>query len=268
MSDQASGLRMAEAARRLAQQYHWHLLAETTWVNVALTINGDPGDALSARRACLTVYSQVLFQACQDPMRHEQAYRELYDYLWPQANYKTPELANEVAQMAIELVYLSFRGPTLTKCKEPKAFLYFAQSKLRDALGRLKHKHDQEATLLHSSEGQTDDPYDRIIQLPDLAPTPEEQVINYETSEERARWLATAVQRVALLVLNCLRQLWQHRRLHRQLKALMITFMDRATDEEIATCLQTTRENVQVLRTRLDKLRGCLSQQILADERN
>jgi DNA-directed RNA polymerase specialized sigma24 family protein len=258
MADQMSVPPLVGAVRRLAQQYQWHLLTETDWVNAASAIVHEPVDAQAARRAGLTVYSQVLYQACQDPARCEQAYRELYDYLWPQAHHKALELANDAAQVAIELVFRSFQDPTLTKCKEPKAFLHFAQSKLRDALDRV-----------NKQQGRLHEPLDFSPYQSDPAPTPEEQVLKDETDAERAQWRSAAIQRVALQVLTCLRQLWQDKRLHQQLKTLILTFMDRINDEEIASRLQTARNNVQVLRSRgLDKLRVCLSQRLIADERS
>jgi len=269
MVEQALHPILGEAVRRLAQQYQWQFLTESAWVQAALAIDPAPVDAKMARRACLTVYSQVLYQACQDPACWEQAYRELYDYLWPQAQYKAPHLANDAAQIAIELIFRSFRDPNLAKCNNPKTFLYFAQFKLRDAFSRLRKQPDQRHDVVDFSLDWSGNPDDPLGQLPDPALTPEEQVVEEETNQARAQWRASAIQRIACQVLRCLSQLWLKKRLQKQLKALIITFLDGLDDLAIAARLETTHTNVQVLRSRgLDKLRGCLSQHLIAQERS
>ena len=248
-------------ARRLIAQFNWHLLAEREWAEAARQVNPTPADERVTRRACLTVYSQCLYEACQDRARQDQAYGELYDYLWPQACAGDPELANEAAQGAIVLVFEAFCSND--PAKQPRAaatFLRFAQLKLRDALKqeRRSRRKAQREVLPDYGEDR-DGPEDWLVQIPDTELPPHEQVLREETEAERAQWISTTVQHVARQVLACLEELWKRSRLHHQLSTVIITFMDRVHDAEIATRLEKTPTNVQVLRSRgLDKLRQCL----------
>ena len=125
------------AVRGLVARFRWGLLTESAWIAAARQINPEPEDDKAARRVCLTVYSRNLHEACQDRRRQDQAYRELFDYLYPQAYARDAGLAFEAAQEAIVLVYRSFTEPKLAKCQQPETFLCFAQGKLRDAFKRL-----------------------------------------------------------------------------------------------------------------------------------
>jgi len=245
-----------QQTRRLAAQYHWGLLTESAWIAAARQINPEPEDERAARRACLTVYSRVLYDACQDRRRQDQAYRELYDYLYPQALARDAGLAYEATQDAIVLVFRSFAEPKLKKCRIPEAFLFFAQGKLRDAFTRLIQKHggkDDTVSIEEPGDGDQEDGRYRY----DLCDphTPGSEIEN----DEREAWIKAMILVVAEAVLHCLQTLWREYRLRRQVETLALTFMDRMADERIAARLRKTKGAVQLLRTHaLDNLRTCL----------
>lgn len=252
-------------ARRLAAQYRWRLLSVDAWVAAARQIDPAPADAKASRRALLDAYAAVLFSACGEPVdsgRREQAYRELYDYLWQQAYYWHPELACDIAQEAVVLVFRSFVEPQLARCAVPAAFLDFAHGKLRDARKRVFRERavpPNWAPLPEECSPDADAGRSAGRALPDNRPGPEELLIDAETAAEtqaeRQRWLATAQPRVISAILTSLLELWRKSRLRRQVAAVIHTYIDRASDTEIASCLGTTAVNVQPLRSRgLDKL--------------
>lgn len=243
------------ALRSLVARFRWGLLTESAWIAAARQINPEPEDVKAARRACLTVYSRTLHEACQDRKRHNQAYGELFDYLYPQAYARDANLAFEAAQDAIVLVYRSFAEPKLKKCQQPDAFLFFAQGKLRDAFSRIwRGPHGRTREPWPDSTGDDDDgaPYPKLRAG---ERTPLDDVLQGES----ARWLAVAMMRVASIILECLVLLWETVGWRRQLAAVIITFMDRLDDATIAQALKVDRSNVQTLRLRgLACLRTCL----------
>jgi len=245
------------AVRGLVARFRWGLLTESAWIAAARQINPEPEDDKAARRVCLTVYSRNLHEACQDRRRQDQAYRELFDYLYPQAYARDAGLAFEAAQEAIVLVYRSFTEPKLAKCQQPETFLCFAQGKLRDAFKRLysaRKREKQNASI--DSPPDEDDQGDGNV-FPGLA----YQISGSEqTDDEREQWLAAMVYRVAERVLHCLRTLWQQRPLRTRVQILVLTFMDRAADAQIAAQLHKTTPAIQSLRTHaLDRLCACLN---------
>jgi hypothetical protein len=177
-------------ARRLAAQYGWRLLTVNDWVSAAREIDPTPEDPKAARYALLRAYAAVLFAACgetRDAGRREQAYRELYDYLWQQAYYWHQELACRIAQEAMVLVFRSFVEPGLKRCADPPAFLSFAHSKLNDARKRV-YKEARvppnwaplpEASIQTQDGSQADG-----RELPDCRPGPEESVFQTEAQRE------------------------------------------------------------------------------------
>lgn len=237
-------------AERLARQFNWRLLTPAEWAEAANALDPAPTDHQAARRACLSVYSRVLFEACQDPTRWNQAYRELYDYLWPQAAARSPAHANELAQGAIVRVFEAFQASQPSQRPLSGAtFLRFAQLKLREAVRECCKEPEEDH---------------RLQRLADPSPPPDDQIIAREDHARRASWIAQAQPYAAGQVLACLRDLWRRsRRLHRQLTTVILTYMDCCTDSEIARLLGTSPVNVQPLRSRgLDHLGECLRTQL------
>lgn len=99
-----------------------------------LRVEGSVGNAAPAgelRRAALYHYTLVLYKACrqtEDRELREQAYGELFRYLYRAAHNRWPDLAEDVTQRALVLVY-----EQIERCRQPGAFLAFALYKLRHA---------------------------------------------------------------------------------------------------------------------------------------
>lgn len=249
------------AVRNLAARFRWGLLTESAWIAAAQKINPEPENDKAARRACLTVYSRTLHAACQDRRRQNRAYRELYDYLFPQAYARDRSLAREATHDAITLVFRSFTEPKLAKCRIPEAFLFFALGKLRDAIKRIYYERNGERGNVPLDDLVDDDYQGGDYWLPaSPAPhTPESDLLD----DDRELWIKAMVLSVAESVLRCLQTLWEEGRLHKQVETILLTFMDRMTDEQIAAKLRKTKGAVQLLRTHaLDNLRACLDLRI------
>lgn len=177
-------------ARRLAAQYGWRLLAVNDWVAAAQEIDPAPQDPKAARHALLHAYAPVLFAACGDThnsSRRDQAYRELYDYLWQQAYLWHHDLAPDIAQEAIVLIFRSFAEPHLKRCIDPSAFLDFTHGKLRDARKRVFETNGVPPNWVPLPGADTqaeDDSRAAGRELPDHRPGPEQTVLQDEAQRE------------------------------------------------------------------------------------
>ena len=98
------------AVDNLKQQYGWRLLTSEEWQAKALALCADPASMDQARRTCLTVYAEVLHSACQTSELAEQAYLELYNFLWPVAWHLHNDDPNALAQDALVRVFESFQA--------------------------------------------------------------------------------------------------------------------------------------------------------------
>lgn len=274
----------ASTISRLSSQFGWRLLPAADWATAACLLDPTPADEPAERRACLSVYARVLFEACQDPARQEQAYRELYDYLCVHAAYRGgSHLACDFAQEAILLILRSFREDERARCSRPEAFLLFAKFKLWDAIQHVRRFSTENGKTLTMSEltpGEDDeDPAERR-----LPPDPRLQPLERLIIDERLDRARASVRLVALEVLNCLCILWaKPKPPRRQLVAAILTHLDEAPDPVIAQRLlcfnpldssfgvgnvrsddsvmpsHAQIENVQVLRSLgLNKLRAAL----------
>jgi len=187
-------------ARRLASQYQWRLLPIEAWVAAARQINPAPADAKAARSALLAAYGSVLHSACGGPndmARREQAYRELYDYLWQQAYYWRHDLACDIAQEAIVLIFRSFTEPGLARCTNSATFLDFAQGKLRAARTNIWRECDREGKHVSLEEDdrahqERDRPVG--IELADTRPGPEECTLHAQAQTERQEVIRAEMQ--------------------------------------------------------------------------
>lgn len=253
-------------ARRLAAIYHWCLLPLEAWAAQARELVPSEATDRAARNACLTVYSRLLYAACQDGDRQAQAYAELHRYLWSLARHLEPELADDAAQRAIELICAAWRHEAPAKRpRSASTFLRFAQLKLREARNyerRLLQKSRREAPSEPPASAECAADGDDILeQTPHPGPPVDEVVIDREGSATRAHWLVATRHRVAYLAFDCLQKLWrQPRSPRKQLKAVILTFMEHLPDLQIADLVGITPENVQVLRSHgLDRIGACLS---------
>lgn len=248
-------------ARYLAAQYHWRLLSAEAWCAAAQRIDPAPADGKAVRRALYTAYGAVLHAACTDPpdvAQREQAYCELYDYLWRQAFYWDAGAACDIAQEAIVLIFRSFIEPGLAQCTDPATFLNFAHARLCAARTKVwrERAHEGKHVPIAEDDGEREKGNRSAGMAPvDPRPGPEETALRREAEAEREGWVKAAQPRVIAAILASLRALWRKSRLRRQVSVVVRTFIDRALDSEIARLLGTTPENIQPLRSRgLDKL--------------
>ncbi len=187
-------------ARHLAAQFTWRLLSPEAWAAAAAQVNPQAPNAKAIRCALFAAYAPILHEACSqsaDSSRRDQAYRELYDYLWRQAYYWNAEAAPDIAQEAIILVFRSFAEPGLARCSDPATFLDFAQARLRAARTNIwrerrregKHVSPAEDDAVHDDEDRAEG-----VVLAESRPGPEEGALQEEARAEKDGALQAAMQ--------------------------------------------------------------------------
>jgi len=212
------------AVRRLIHLFNWQLLSEEEFVIRAMeTLDKNP--AMTPMQACLNVYSKKLHDASQDVSQQEQAYYELHYFLYRKACCRKSDLADDATQESLRLIF-----EQIDTCRNPGAFLRFAEWKLWQAIKRL-------------------DPSDRPV-LPPLPPEPSTGTLALFDEKAEALW-------------RCIRQIWEtHPRARNQLKAVLWKYIEEFSDEEIGVRLNKTSAQIHVLRSRgLKKLRRCMAEQ-------
>jgi hypothetical protein len=251
------------AVDKLKQQYGWCLLTSEDWRARALALRPDPESPEQARRVCLAVYAEVLYAACQRPELVEQAYLELYNYLWPVAWHLHNDDPNALAQEALVRVFESFQASSQRgreRCRQPKAFLAFAIWQLRAGQKSMLR---QEARLRRESPLEEENGEPGESQPNTRRALIQEAEILEEISQERAQHQAAIILRVAQAVLGCLYTAWAKTRLRKQMQVVVYTFFDRLGDLDLSAQLHTTKNHIQVLRNRgLDKMDMCLAENL------
>lgn len=227
------------AVQQLKADFGWTLLDDEEFVTrVRAELANQPQVSLrEAKNAAQGIYSETLYTACQHPEQCEQAYIEVYQYLCAIARYKQPDIAEDAAQQAIELIY-----EKIEQCHTPRTFLKFAQYKLLDAAKRLRRlQHADRETSLEALEDKW--ALDGFAEAD--VESPEEKIIRHDLAQK---------------VRACIERVFQcFTRAHRQLHAVLLKYVEALSDSEIAQRLGTTSGSVRVLRTRgLAKLRDCL----------
>ena len=210
------------AVRQLINDFNWRLLPEEEFVaRGAKTMSENP--AMTPIQACLNVYSWKSYDDCQDVCRQEQAYRELDYYLRRIACRRRPDLADDATQEALRLVF-----EQIDTCRNPGAFLRFAQFKLLQAIKIV-------------------DRYPPPLPPPPPEPSTEDTVLSGEKTEDLWR---------------CIRRVWETRpRARDQLKVVLWKYIEEFSDEEIGAQMNKTSAQVQVLRSRgMKKLRRCMAE--------
>lgn len=206
--------RCRRIARELIGRYGWKLLAEDNLMEALLKRVQKEIPQAELRQLAFNEYSQALYQACrqsEDTAQREQGYRELFDYLLGSAYNRWPELAEDVTQRALILVY-----EQIERCQEPGAFLAFAMFKLLQAAKEEQRDKDKNPIAPDRTDGGT-----ALL----------ESHIELETCLQA---IMEAIER-----LN-----------KRQQKVIRWKYIDELSDKEIADRLQLTSNHVCVLRHR------------------
>lgn len=201
------------ATHRLIARFGWALLPADELADLALAAASPPPDNLD--QFVTTQYTIALYQACRAAPHSEQAeraYTDLFRYLYRVAFNRWHEIAEDVAQQALLLVY-----EQIDRCHEPRAFLSFAMFKLL-------HAAQQQRALIPSGT-RLDDPGVTQAAPPDAEPA--------ALAHEQADMLIAAIGRLPD----------QHKR-----DVIVLRFFGELSDEEIGRQLRITANNVRVQR--------------------
>jgi len=216
------------AVSRLVGDFNWRLLSEEEFVARAMeTLVEKP--TMTPHQACQNVYSRVLYEACQDVRRQEQAYGELHYYLYRIAcdRRSDPVVVEDATQQALLLIF-----EQIDTCRNPEAFLCFARFKLLQAIKIVETRHGRGKEIL----------------VDDFPWTPLGGSMPADDQIENL-W-------------DCIRLVWErHPRARNQLRTVLWKYFDELSDEEIARRLRKTPAQVHVLRSRgMKKLRQCMAE--------
>ncbi len=186
-------------------------------------------DPTILRQQAWTHYSCALYAACRqtdDHERREQAYHDLHRYLYRVAYNYCPDLADDVTQRAVFLVY-----EQIDRCQHPATFLSFARYKMLQAF-KLETSQKPAAT----SPLLEDDQESGVHQQQHFSP------LDHLEHEETMRALLAAIQRLPD---------------ERQRYVVVLKYVAGLSDAPIARRLSITANHVRVLRNRaLERLRN------------
>lgn len=220
---------------RLAATWGWQLLGREPWAHQAAELV-RAGAAADPSRAAMLVYSQALHGACsggEGRQRQNQAYGELFRYLYDGARRRYPEIAEDATQRASERVFALF-----ARCHTPGAFLAFAFQQLLDSARVVRRQSSLYGTALASMVGSGD-----LDSLPDNTPDMTSQLI---AAELRARFEDLSIE-----------FLRKHPRAGQQIAALRLKYIDGLDEAAIGRLLGKSLGSVYTLRARaVEKLRA------------
>jgi RNA polymerase sigma factor (sigma-70 family) len=223
------------AVDRLAATWGWRLLGREAWARQAADLVGS-GAAADPTRAAMVVYSQALYSACsgsEGRQRQDQAYGELFRYLYNGVRRRYPEIAEDITQRASERVFALF-----ARCRTPGAFLAFAFQQLLDSARAVRRQSDMAGSAQASALGAA-----ALGSLPDRAPDMAAQMIAVEL---RARFEQLSAE-----------FLRKHPRAGRQIAALRLKYIDGLDDDAISRLLGKSIGSIYTLRARaVEKLRA------------
>jgi RNA polymerase sigma factor (sigma-70 family) len=137
-----------EVARALIEKYYWTLMSEAELGTTLLKASRVAAPPVNLAQLAMEQYNLALYEACRqtsDRARCERAYTELARYLQRVAYSRWPDLAETVAQRALELVYLK-----IAECRHPSKFLAFAAFKLWQAFKEETRERDKAGLSLES----------------------------------------------------------------------------------------------------------------------
>jgi len=124
----------------LMARYGWRLLSADALVERVLNAASSAASPAELERLAKHHYTLVLYEACRQEEqldRQEQGYYELFRFLFRVAHNRWPDLAEDVTQRALVLIY-----EQIDRCRSPGAFLAFALNKLRHAFQQEQRARD------------------------------------------------------------------------------------------------------------------------------
>ena len=207
------------AVRALIERYDWALLSEDDLVALVLSAAQPEASPADLGKQAMHQYTLVLYQACRqtrDPHRRERAYHELFRYLFRAAYNRWPDLAEDVTQRALVLVY-----EQIDRCRHPGAFLAFALYKLQHAFQQERRARGRDWSEEDTSQRGT-----------------EREQAEFQSHLGEKEWLQMLVEAIQRLPDE------------RQQKAILLKFLGGLSDKEISALLGVTVNNVRVLRHR------------------
>ena len=216
---------LRQVVHDLIKKHQWTLLSGDDLVNLVMTGTQASVTKTEIVQAVQHHYALVLYGACrqsEDMAKREQAYQELFRLLYRAAYNRWPNIAEDVTQRALMLVY-----EQIDRCRLPGAFVSFALNKLRHAYQQEMRGRGKEVANMETDEERPDD----------AQPLPE---IDLE-QKERMQMLIAAIERLPN---------------QRQQDVVRLKYFDGLSGEVIAERVNTTPGNVRVLLYRaLDRLR-------------
>jgi RNA polymerase sigma factor (sigma-70 family) len=134
-----------ESVRALISRHGWTLLSDQELADLALAPEQPEGAPDGMAQRVTYHYAIALYAACRQPEdvdRRNRAFQDLFHYLYRVAYNRWPDIAQDVAQRALPLVY-----EQLDRCQYPGAFLQFALFKLRQAATDLRRAAGRDVSL-------------------------------------------------------------------------------------------------------------------------
>jgi len=203
-------------------KYSWGLVSEGALVGRVLSLVPESGSRSKLRTLALQEYTLILYEACRqsvDDQRKEQAFAELYRFIYRTAIRKWPETAEDLTQQALLLVC-----EQIENCRNPGAFLKFVLFKLRQA-------ETQHTRVLEKNRAEKQE--DRDWQGSDERHTPSP---HWQTTQrEQLRILLQAISQIPDT---------------RKQEVIILKYFMGLSDKEIAARMGITTNNVRVLRNR------------------
>jgi RNA polymerase sigma factor (sigma-70 family) len=201
----------------LTERYSWSLLSEDDLVELSLPL-ATAAPMVKLELLVIQAYTVALYQACRqaaDEDQREVAYTDLFRYLYRVSFNRRPEIAEDVVQRALMLIY-----EQIERCQHPVAFLAFAMYKLKDAAKQEGFVRGNELSGVSISLEDTADQEAEVIPL---------------FAKEQSSELLAAIRRLPD---------------PRQQKVVMLRFFGRLSDTQIGSQLGITPNFVRVLRFR------------------
>jgi DNA-directed RNA polymerase specialized sigma24 family protein len=226
--------RCGAIAERLAAAYRWQLLTTADLTELVLAefhydIAAHSTPEIEGTTSA--VYIEAMYIACsgaEGAERQEQGYSELFASLSGIARKKYPDVADEAAQMALVATFEGFKD-----CRNPRAFLLFAQQRLWTSVRQLR-RHESSAASLDRTLGDGSTTVGSLIADPGA--DPQALLLKREQAEATAHAFTHA--RAA------------RPRAVEQFRAFELRHRYGLSDDEIAAHMGKTKSQVQVLVSR------------------